>query len=251
LSVERALPLFPKYPEITRVPQHLGIIMDGNGRWARARGLPRVAGHRAGTENIRPVLRAATEFGIAVLTIYAFSTENWSRPLEEITGLMTILGEVIQRETPSLHANGVRIRHSGRLEGINTRLQQQIHNAVEMTRENRRITLNVAFNYGGRAEIVDAVRHIIQDGHAGEAVDEQLISRYLYAADLPDVDLVVRTGGEYRLSNFLLWQSAYAEYYATHTFWPDFDAAELAGALEVYSQRERRFGGAPEPPARR
>jgi undecaprenyl diphosphate synthase len=251
VSTDPGTPLALKFPKITRVPHHLGIIMDGNGRWARARGLPRVAGHRAGTENIRPVLRAATELGIGVLTIYAFSTENWSRPLEEVTGLMTILGEVIQRETPSLHANGVRIRHSGRLEGINARLQQQIQSAVELTGANRRITLNVAFNYGGRAEIVDAVRHIISDGHAAAAIDEQLISRYLYVADLPDVDLIVRTGGEYRLSNFLLWQSAYAEYYATDTYWPDFDEAELVKALEVYSQRERRFGGVADPPAKR
>jgi undecaprenyl diphosphate synthase len=239
------LPIKQRYPEVTRVPNHVAIIMDGNGRWARARGLPRVAGHRAGTDNLRRVLPAATEFGISVLTIYAFSTENWSRPLEEVRGLMTLLGEFIQRELRNLHANGVCIRHSGRLEGINPRLQAQIQEAVAMTRDNTTITLNVAFNYGGRAEIVDAVQRIMRDGTAPEAVSEELISHYLYAGDLPDPDLIVRTGGEFRLSNFLIWQAAYAEYYATPTYWPDFDEAELAKALETYSQRERRFGKVP------
>ena len=236
------LPLKARYPNVTRVPNHVGIIMDGNGRWARSRGLPRPAGHKAGTDNLRRVLQAATEFGIRVLSIYAFSTENWSRPIEEVSGLMRLLGEVIQREMRELHANGVCIRHSGRLEGINPRLKAQIQEALALTKDNRTIILNVAFNYGGRAEIVDAVRHIIHDGHAAEDVTEGLISKYLYAGDLPDPDLIIRTGGEYRLSNFLIWQAAYAEYYATPTFWPDFDEAELAAALETYSQRERRFG---------
>ncbi len=238
--------LLARYPTITRVPHHVGIIMDGNGRWARARGLPRQLGHKAGTENIRPVLRAATEFGIRVLTIYAFSTENWSRPADEVSGLMTLLGEVIRRETNDLHANGVCIRHSGRLEGIAPNLAQQIQNAVSLTSNNQRITLNVAFNYGGRAEIVDAVRHIMADGLPVEAVTEELISKYLYTGGLPDPDLIIRTGGEWRLSNFLIWQAAYAEYYATPTYWPDFDETELAKALEEYNQRERRFGKAPD-----
>jgi undecaprenyl diphosphate synthase len=235
-------PLRERYPGVTRIPKHLAIIMDGNGRWARERGLPRVAGHRAGTENLRRVLPAATEFGIPVMTIYAFSTENWGRPIDEVRGLMTLLGEFIQRELRELHGNGVRIRHSGRLEGINPRLQAQIQEAVALTANNQRITLNVAFNYGGRAEIVDAVRHIMRDGVAPETVTEEMISHYLYTGDLPDPDLVIRTGGEYRLSNFLIWQAAYAEYYATPTYWPDFDEGELARALEIYSQRERRFG---------
>jgi undecaprenyl diphosphate synthase len=235
-----------RYPEVTRIPHHIGIVMDGNGRWARARGLPRLAGHRAGTNNIRPVLKAATEFGIGVLTVYAFSTENWSRPVDEVSGLMNLLGEVIRRELNDLHANGVCIRHSGRLEGITPRLQEQIQDAVALTRDNKRITLNVAFNYGGRAEIVDAVRRVICDQHPCESITEELISRYLYTGDLPDPDLIIRTGGEYRLSNFLIWQSAYAEYYATPTYWPDFDESELAKALEVYSARERRFGKVPD-----
>lgn len=231
-----------RYPLITRVPHHVGIIMDGNGRWARTRGLPRLAGHKAGTENIRRVLRAAVDFGIKVLTVYAFSTENWGRPPEEVSGLMTILGQGIKRETRALNAEGVCIRHSGRLEGVNPKLAQQIQDAVSLTCHNQRITLNVAFNYGGRAEIVDAVRHIMRDGHAPEAVTEDLISHYLYSSDLPDPDLIIRTAGEYRLSNFLIWQAAYTEYYATPTFWPDFNEAELAAALVEYSQRQRRFG---------
>ncbi len=243
------LSLREQYPGIIRVPHHIGIVMDGNGRWARARGLPRQAGHKAGTENIRAILTAATEFGIQVLTIYAFSTENWARPADEVSGLMTLLGQYIRRETKNLHANGVCIRHSGRLEGIAPKLAQQIRDAISLTRDNQRITLNVAFNYGGRAEITDAVRHIMRDGHAPEAVTEKLISEYLYTGDLPDPDLIIRTGGEYRLSNFLLWQSAYAEYYATPVFWPDFDQKELAAALVEYNQRERRFGKVPVPSA--
>jgi len=216
--------------------------MDGNGRWAQARGLPRVAGHRAGTENIRRVLRGATELGIQVLTIYAFSTENWARPPAEVNALMRLLGEVIRRELDDLHRNGVCIRHSGRLEGIAPHLQREIQHAISLTRHNDRIVLNVAFNYGGRAEIVDALRHIMRDGYAPEAVTEELVSQYLYTGGLPDVDLIIRTGGEYRLSNFLIWQAAYAEYYATPTFWPDFDESELAAALQEFSRRDRRFG---------
>jgi undecaprenyl diphosphate synthase len=231
-----------RFPLVTRIPQHVAIIMDGNGRWARARNLPRVVGHRAGTDNLQRVLRAATEFGIPALTIYAFSTENWARPEEEVSGLMALLGEVLERELKNLHANGVCIRHSGRLEGISPRLQRAILDAVAQTSNNRRIVLNVAFNYGGRAEIVDAVRTIMRDGFTPDQVTEELISKYLYTGDLPDPDLVIRTGGDYRLSNFLIWQAAYAEYYSTPAFWPDFDEAELAAALTAFSGRERRFG---------
>ena len=241
--------LAERYPEATRIPYHVGIIMDGNGRWARARGLPRVAGHKAGSDNLRRVLRACADFGVKILTIYAFSTENWGRPADEVAGLMTILGQAIRRETQDLHANGVRIHHSGRLEGVAPRLAQQISDAVALTRENTRITLNVAFNYGGRAEIVDAVKHILGDGLRPEDVTEDLVSDYLYTGGLADPDLIIRTGGEYRLSNFLIWQAAYAEYYATPAFWPDFDEDELAQALVEYSQRERRFGKVPEPDA--
>ncbi len=245
MSPEAALSLKERHPGITRVPRHVGIIMDGNGRWAQARGLPRVAGHRAGTENIRRVLRAATEFGIEVLTLYAFSTENWARPPAEVGALMRLLSEVIGRELDELHANGVCIRHCGRLEGIAPRLQKEIQRAVALTRNNDRIILNVALNYGGRAEITDAVKQILREGHPPEAVTEDLIAHHLYTAGSPDVDLIIRTAGEYRLSNFLIWQAAYAEYYATPTYWPDFGEDELAAALQEYTRRERRFGKVP------
>jgi undecaprenyl diphosphate synthase len=225
------------------IPHHLAIIMDGNGRWAKARGLPRLAGHRAGTENLRRILRACVDLGIKVLTIYAFSTENWERPINEVRGLMSILERVIDRELEELDGNGVRIRHLGQLEGVSERLQRKIQHALEFTAHNDRLILNVAFNYGGRAEIVDAVRQIIADGLPSEQVDEEVLSRYLYTGGLPDPDLIIRTSGELRVSNFLIWQAAYAEYYATPTFWPDFDRDELIKALEHYSQRERRFGG--------
>lgn len=235
-----------QYPPLERVPRHVGIIMDGNGRWARRRGLPRIAGHRAGTENLRRVLRAAVEFGIEVLTIYAFSTENWGRPEDEVKGLLSILKRVIDREVPKLHERGVRLRHIGRLEGIPPELTQKIHDAIELTKDNERLILNVAFNYGGQAEIVDAVREIIADGVPAGAVDEDLISGYLYTASQPDPDLIIRTSGEMRLSNFLIWQAAYAEFYTTPTLWPDFGRDELHRALEDYGQRERRFGLVPE-----
>ena len=228
--------------EITAVPHHLGIIMDGNGRWAKGRGMPRVAGHQAGVDNLRRILEHCVRREVKVLSIYAFSTENWGRPQEEVSGLMRLLGLAIQRQLNDLNKNGVRILHSGRMEGINPQLQKQILHALEVTRNNERITLNVAFNYGGRAEIVDAVRHLIQDGVRPEDLSEKLLSSYLYTANLPDPDLVIRTGGEWRLSNFLIWQAAYAEYYTTPTYWPDFDEAELDKALIEYSRRERRFG---------
>ncbi|MCD6290213.1 MAG: di-trans,poly-cis-decaprenylcistransferase [Anaerolineae bacterium] len=216
--------------------------MDGNGRWARRRGLPRLMGHRAGVENIRRVLEGCVEYGVKILTIYAFSTENWARPVEEVEGLMQLLSEAIQQQIDELHRNGVQLRHIGRLAGIEPALQEQVRAAIELTKHNDRIILNVAFNYGGRAEILDAVRRLIADGIKPEALTEELFSRYLYTSGLPDPDLIIRTGGEYRLSNFLLWQAAYAEYYATPTYWPDFDKEELRKALEDYARRERRFG---------
>ena len=223
-------------------PYHVGIIMDGNGRWAQRRGLPRLAGHQAGVDNIRRILESSVEHGIKVLTLYAFSTENWGRPPEEVRGLMRLLGLTIRRQLNELDRNGVQIRHSGRLAGINPELQDQIRHALEVTQHNDRIILNVAFNYGGRAEILDAVRHVIADGINPDDLTEDLFSRYLYTCDLPDPDLIIRTGGEWRLSNFLIWQAAYAEYYTTPTFWPDFDEAELHKALVEYAARERRFG---------
>jgi undecaprenyl diphosphate synthase len=232
---------------VRTAPYHVGIIMDGNGRWAQARGLPRLAGHQAGVDNIRRVLESSVEHGIKALTIYAFSTENWQRPLDEVTGLMRLLSLTIRRQLNDLHKNGVQIRHSGRMAGIDPHLQKQIRHALEVTQHNDRIILNVAFNYGGRAEILDAVRQIVADGIASEDLTEELFSRYLYTTDLPDPDLIIRTGGEWRLSNFLIWQAAYAEYYATPTYWPDFDEAELHKALEEFRARERRFGRVLQP----
>ncbi len=225
-----------------RIPTHVAIIMDGNGRWAQARGLPRLAGHRAGTENLRRIIEACVEFGIRYLTIYAFSTENWARPKDEVEGLMSIMEEVIDKEVPELHRQGVQIRHIGALEGVRPELQRKIREAIALTRHNRRLVLVVAFNYGGRAEIVHAVRQILAAGLKPEEVTETTFAQYLYTAGIPDPDLVIRTSGEQRISNFLLWQTAYSEWYFTPVYWPDFDKGELRKALEAYSRRERRFG---------
>ena len=214
----------------------------GNGRWAKARGLPRTEGHRHGTENLRQILRAAVEFGIEILTIYAFSTENWKRPRAEIRVLMSILEMVIDRELQELDKEGVQLRHIGELDGIPQALQKKIHAAAEMTRHNQTLILNVAFNYGGRDEIIRAVQKIVRDGIAADEIDETLISSYMYTSPLPDPDLVIRTSGEIRLSNFLVWQGTYAEYYFTPVYWPDFNREELLKALHEYSNRTRRFG---------
>lgn len=229
------------------IPHHVAIIMDGNGRWAEARGLPRRAGHEAGTENLRRVIRAAVEFGVKILTIYAFSTENWNRPRWEVRALLHILENVIDRELDELNAEGVQLRHLGEPDRLPVKLQQKVRHAIELTRNNDRLILNIAFNYGGRDEIVRAVRRIIADGLPPEAITEDVISRYLYTAGLPDPDLIIRTSGELRISNFLLWQGAYAEYYATPTLWPDFDREEFRKALIDYCQRERRFGALAPP----
>jgi len=232
--------------QLTTVPDHLAIIMDGNGRWARSRGLPRLAGHRAGTGNIRRILKACVEHNIHILTLYAFSTENWGRPSAEVQGIMRILEQTLDRELPELHKNGVQLRHIGRLEGVSEALKQRVRQAIELTRNNSRIILNVAFNYGGRTEILDAVRRIVESGMDPDRLDEEVFSQYLYTAGLPDPDLIIRTAGELRVSNFLIWQGAYAEYYATPTYWPDFNEDELYAALLEYSTRERRFGLIPE-----
>ena len=225
-----------------QVPLHVAIIMDGNGRWARARGLPRLAGHRAGVDNLRRVLEAASEFGIRYLTIYAFSTENWSRPPDEVRGLLNILEDVIDRELQSLNKNGVQLRHIGRLERLSPELQAKVHQAVEMTQHNERLVLNIAWNYGGRDEIVEAVHRMMENGVLPDDVDEDLVSQYLYTAGIPDPDLIIRTSGELRASNFLIWQGAYSEWYVTPTYWPDFGRDELLEALWEYARRDRRFG---------
>jgi len=228
--------------KVARIPTHVAIIMDGNGRWAKQRRLPRHSGHRAGTENIRHVVECFAEYGVKYLTLFAFSTENWSRPQREVRGLLRILEELIDQETTNLHEKGVKLRHIGRLDRLSPRLQEAVRRAIEMTKDNTKITVSVAFDYGGRAEIVDALKRILREGIAPENIDESLFSSYLYTAGLPDPDLIIRTGGEMRLSNFLLWQAAYSEYYSTTTFWPDFGREEIEKALVAYGQRERRFG---------
>lgn len=231
----------PSLPQ--KIPAHIAIIMDGNGRWALARGLPRLAGHRAGTENLRRIIEACIEFGVKYLTLYAFSTENWGRPVEEVQGLMRILEDVIDRELQQLHDQGVQLRHIGRLDGLKPILRQKVLQAVEYTRNNDRLILNVAFNYGGRDEIMCAIKRIIEDSIPKDAITDELISRYLFTAGVPDPDLIIRTSGELRGSNFLIWQGAYSEWYFTPTYWPDFDKEELRKAIIEYSHRERRYGG--------
>jgi len=228
-----------------RIPRHVAIIMDGNGRWAQARGLPRLAGHQAGTENLRRVLQAASDSGVQVLTVYAFSTENWARPEDEVKGLMSLLVQYVRRELDSLHRNNVKIRHCGRMGEISPDIVREITRAVERTKDNTGIILNVAFNYGGRAEILDAVRRLMTDGVSAAEITEPLFGKYLYTGDLPEPDLIIRTAGEMRLSNFLIWQAAYAEYYSTPVYWPDFDENELQKALAEYARRERKFGRVP------
>ncbi|MEP7199004.1 MAG: isoprenyl transferase [Chloroflexota bacterium] len=228
--------------KLMRVPYHVAIIMDGNGRWAQQRGRPRLDGHRAGTDNIRRILECCAEQGVKMLTLYAFSTENWNRPTDEVNGLMGLPEIFLRRELKNLHKNGVRLRHIGRLEGIAPNVKAQVLDAIELTKHNDRIVLNIAFNYGGRVEILEAVRRIVADGIRPDDIDETLFGRYLYTQGEPDPDLVIRTAGEMRLSNFLIWQAAYAEYYSTPTYWPDFDRAELLHAFEAYDQRERKFG---------
>ncbi len=224
------------------IPTHVAIIMDGNGRWAKKRGLPRQAGHRAGVENLRRVIDACVEFGIQILTIYAFSTENWGRPESEVRGLMRIFHRVLDQELNELHAQGVCLHHLGDLEGIGEDLQKKVLRAIEMTKNNKRLILNVAFNYGGRAEILHAVKQMLADGISPDDLTEEMFSNYLFTRGLPDPDLVIRTSGELRVSNFLIWQAAYAEFHSPPEYWPDFGRKELYEALVAYSGRDRRFG---------
>jgi len=244
--------MVPKSPEkpfetLQKVPEHIAIVMDGNGRWAASRGLPRLAGHRAGTENLRRVIRACVDFKVKILTIYAFSTENWGRPTDEVEGLMMILEDVIDKELLELNEEGVRLRHIGRLERLNPRLREKVIHACKVTENNEKLTLCIAWNYGGRDEIIRAIQNIITNDLKPEQIDEDLVSQYMYTAGLPDPDLIIRTSGEMRISNFLIWQSAYAEWYVTSTLWPDFDKEELFKALLDYSQRDRRFGKLSDP----
>jgi undecaprenyl diphosphate synthase len=232
----------PPAASLVKIPQHVAIIMDGNGRWAVQRGLPRLAGHKAGTENLRRVIRSTVEFGVKYLTIYAFSTENWGRPTEEVQGLLGILQDVIDRELNELHKEGVQLRHIGRLERLSPNLQARVMRAIDLTKNNDRLILNIAWNYGGRDEIVCAIQKIIKDGVSPEDVTDQLVGQYMFTAGVPDPDLVIRTSGELRVSNFLIWQTAYSEWYVTPTYWPDFDHEEYRHALEAFAQRDRRYG---------
>lgn len=229
-------------PENGKVPVHVAIIMDGNGRWAKKRGLPRLEGHRVGVDCIQRVVETLSAKGVRYLTLYAFSTENWNRPAEEVKGILEILHEALRVQTQALHNNNVRIVHIGKLDRVSLQLQEAVAYAQTLTRNNTGITLNVAFDYGGRDEILEAVRKIIHDRVPEEDVDENLFRRYLFTSDSPDPDLIIRTGGELRISNFLLWQSAYSEYYHTPTNWPDLDTDELERVLETFSNRQRRFG---------
>ena len=226
-------------------PTHVAIIMDGNGRWARSRGKPRSEGHRAGTDNIRSIVEAFVEHRVRYLTLFAFSTENWDRPDDEVNTLLDILEEVTGREAERLHKQGVRIQHLGRLDRVSEELQQAIHDSLKLTEDNAGLTLSVALDYGGRAEILNAVRRMVASHVSPDDVTEEAFHRFLYTSDIPDPDLVIRTGGEMRLSNFLLWQSAYAEFYSTPVYWPDFDEAQVAKALAAFSERQRRFGKLP------
>jgi undecaprenyl diphosphate synthase len=225
-----------------RIPRHVAIIMDGNGRWAAKRGLPRVAGHEHGTDNIRRITRAATEIGIEYLTLWAFSTENWKRPAAEIEGIMRVLGEAIERETDELNRNGAQLRHIGSLDGLSDELRTSVIGAIDLTKNNHRLVLTLAFNYGGRQELVNAVRTLVASGASPDEITEESLARHLYTHDLPDPDLIVRTSGEVRMSNFLIWQAAYAELFFSPVLWPDFGPDDLLEAVLDYSRRERRFG---------
>ena len=229
-------------PELKRLPVHVAIVPDGNGRWAEKRGLHRLKGHQSGVKNMRTIIEYLNDYGVKYVTLYGFSTENWARPMEEISGLFRILKERIDKDVPKLHRKGIRVKHLGRLGELPQWLQDSVNRAVELTRNNSGMVLGLAFNYGGHIEIVDAIRRIVAEGIPPEKIDEKLVSDHLYTAGLPDVDLLIRTTDEVRLSNFLIWQTAYSEYHFTKVLWPDFAKSDIDQALLAYSQRERRFG---------
>ncbi|HSL01818.1 MAG TPA: polyprenyl diphosphate synthase [Rubrobacteraceae bacterium] len=230
-------------PDPRRVPRHVAVIMDGNGRWAQRRWLPRAAGHRAGVAVLTPLLEVAGEVGVESLTLYAFSTENWGRPDDEVEMLMRLFLETAREKVPELSERGARLRFVGRREDLPASVLEAMREAEDLTANNDRLDVYVALNYGGRSEIVDATRRMLADGLSPEAVDEATFARYLYAPEVPEVDLVIRTSGELRVSNFLLWQIAYAEFYVTDTLWPDFSPDEFLRAVESYASRSRRRGG--------
>jgi undecaprenyl diphosphate synthase len=225
------------------IPQHVAIIMDGNGRWATQRGLPRLAGHKAGTENLHRVIRAAANQGIKYISFYAFSTENWNRPKAEVEGLLRLLSEFIDNETEALHREGARLLHIGHLAGLGPMLESKVNKAIELTKDNKAVTVLLAFNYGGRDEIVTAVKRLISDGVTADEVTVDKISSAMFTAGIPDPELVIRTSGELRTSNFLTWQTVYSEWAFPETLWPDFDNQALQTIIDSYRQRDRRFGG--------
>lgn len=223
-------------------PRHVAIIMDGNGRWAKKRRLPRLAGHNAGGENIRPVVKIFADHGVKYLTLYMFSTENWNRPRIEVIGLLSLLAKKIDQETQAFNRENIRLVHLGRMDRLSQKLREKVKAAVELTKNNTGLTLCLAFDYGGRDEIVQAARRIADAGIPGNNIDESMFARYLYSPDIPDPDLIIRTAGESRLSNFLIWQSAYSEFYFTPVLWPDFGLKDVEEALSEYKRRQRRFG---------
>jgi undecaprenyl diphosphate synthase len=229
-----------------KLPRHVALIPDGNGRWAEARGLERIEGHRRGTEQVREVVRAAHELGIAMLTIYAFSQENWQRPKDEVDALMALLEHYLSSEASELHQNGIRLHAIGRLDELPSGVRRALDALIERTQSNDQMRLTFALSYGGRSELVDATRRIARAAEAGhldpDGIDEKTLESHLYAPDLPDPDLLIRTGDERRVSNFLLWQLAYTEFYFAETLWPDFSKRHLVEALLAYQRRERRFG---------
>ena len=229
-------------PANSDVPRHIAVIMDGNGRWAKRRLMPRVAGHRKGVEALRGVIRSCAERGVSHLTVFAFSSENWRRPQEEVTLLMELFMRALENEVARLHENEIRFRVIGDLSGFSERIQVLIRNAEALTRDNTRLTFTVAANYGGRWDIVQAVKKLMASGAAADEVNEAALTQHLSMAEMPEPDLFIRTGGEQRISNFLLWQLAYTELHFTDTLWPDFDAAALDAAIASYRTRERRFG---------
>ena len=238
--------------DFDRLPRHIAIIMDGNGRWARSRNLPRVEGHRAGIAAVRDVVEASAWLGFEVLTLYAFSVENWKRPRFEVNTLMTLLREYLRRELRTLLDNNISFNVIGRVEELNDAVRRDLEDTVARTRDNTGLLFNIALSYGGRAEIVDACNRLLQErppGGPAEPITEDVFARYLYTAGQPDPDLLIRTSGELRISNFLLWQIAYAEIWVTDTLWPDFRRGELLRAIVDYQKRERRYGRVDEPPA--
>lgn len=243
--MERNLPS-QQLVEADHIPNHVAIIMDGNGRWARERGLPRVAGHRQGAHAVRRVVEACGEIGIRALTLYTFSAENWRRPQDEVSALMFLIEHIIRREIHELHQRGARIRIVGRVHDLPQSLRDELKRDTELTANNTSLELNLAINYGGRMEIVDAARSLAEKVQRGELsttdINEESFRRELYVPDMPDPDLLIRTGGDMRISNFLLWQIAYSEFWITDTFWPDFGREELMKAVESYGARERRYG---------